>query len=271
MAPVVARLATFVALLGSSLLFVWGFYAPRLEAWARSLLFAAFILQTAGLVHQAVLLRSFPVVTPGSFADFFVWMVAGVFLVVMRQKAWIPVGGFVVPVLTLVWLAGQFIAPTVDGRLPRALTGGWLAMHVALATASYTAFVLSAVTALMYLEKERELRRKAPRVFYYRLPALAELDGISYRLVVAGLVLLALAMATGAIWSKAVTGAYWAWTAKEIASVVTAAAYLAYLALRRTGWSGHRSAWVATGAFLLVAANFFGITLVFHGWHDYQG
>jgi cytochrome c-type biogenesis protein CcsB len=271
MLPVMLRLAIFLALLLSSLLFIWSFYTPRLEASARHLILAAFLLETAELAHQAVLVHGFPAVTLAGFLSFLVWMVAGAFLLFAGRATWTPVGGFVVPLLTVIWLVGQLASPTVDGRLPGALSGGWLAIHVALATASYAAFILSAGAALMYLEKERELKRKTPRVFYYRLPALVESDTWSRRLVILGLPLLTATMATGAIWSKTVTGAYWSWSAKETWSLVTWAVYAAYLGLRWRGWSGHRAAWLSVMAFLAVVANFFGITLIFHGWHDYGG
>jgi HemX protein len=267
----VVRWAVFPLLLAASVLFIASFYRPALDGWARVLLWGAFVLTTADLVHDAVAVHGFPVVTVASFAELFVWMATGAFLVAVGRGTFSTVGGFVVPVLAIIWLVGQLVSPMPGGRLPAAFTGVWLVLHVVLAAASYTAFILSLAASLMYLEKERELRRKTPRVFYYRLPALRELDAWAYRSVAIGLPLLVAAMATGAVWSRAVSGLYWTWSPKEIASVVTGAAYLGYLVTRWAGWSGHRAAWASMAAFLLVAANVFGVTLIFHGWHDFQG
>lgn len=271
MAATVVRLATFLALSLSSVFFVWSFYTPRLESWGRHLLLVAFLLATADLGHMAAAVGGFPAVTPGVWVSFFVWMVSGVFLVSLSRGGFSTVGGFITPILTMIWLGGQFLDPTVDGHLPYALSGGWLVLHVALATGAYVAFMLAAAWALMYIEKERELRQKTPRVFYYRLPALMDSDVWSRRLVVIGLVLLTLAMATGVLWSKMVLDTYWGWTSKETWSVVTWGIYAGYLCARRLGVSGHRAAWLTILAFFLVVVNFFGLSFFHHGWHNYRG
>jgi ABC-type transport system involved in cytochrome c biogenesis permease subunit len=84
-----------------------------------------------------------------------------------------------------------------------------------------------------------------------------------------GLPLLTCTIVTGAVWSKVVTGAYWSWTAVETWSLITWVVYAAYLGFRWRRWRGHRAAWLSLGALLVVAVNFFGVTLLFHGWHDY--
>lgn len=265
------QLGVFVALVLSSTAFIWGFYRPRMEWSAKGLLLLAFLLETLFLGHLAGMVRGFPAVTPGIWISFFVWMVAGAFLLWIRRAGWTPIGGFVTPVLTLIWLGGQLMGGTIAARLPARLTGPWLTFHIALATASYTAFLLASAAALMYIEKERELRLKSPRVFYYRLPSLAESDQWSCRMVGIGLPLLTAAMLVGGIWSKAVLGHYWTWTGKEIWSLVTWTVYVGYLVARWRGWTGHRAAWFSIWAFVLVVINFFGITVMFHGVHDYRG
>ncbi len=270
MAPAIA-VAVFLALAGASVLFVWSFYQPTVTGLARWVLLLAFLLLTAELAADAIEVRQFPAVTPHLFIDLFIWMATAAFLVAGRHPDWQPVAGFAVPVLSLFWLVGLFFPAGLPGRLPRALTGTWLTVHIVLAAAAYTAFLLAASTALMYLEKERELRRKEPRVFYYRLPALTASDQCSLRLVAGGLVLLSLAMAGGMVWSSVLYGRPWTWTTKEIWSLITWGVYAGYLVARWRGFAGHRAAWLSIWAFLLVAFNFLGINLVVHGWHNYVG
>jgi len=263
--------AVFAALVAASVLFVWSFYRPTLSLAARTVLTLGFLLLTAELVADTIEAGRFPAVTPHVFLDLFIWMATGGFLVAVRQRDWQPVGGFAVPVLAALWLAGLAFPAALPTHFPRALTGLWLILHVMAAAGAYTAFLLAASTGLMYLEKERELRRKEPRVFYYRLPALAASDRCSLRLVAGGLLLLTLAMLGGMVWSYLLYGQIWTWTAKEIWSLITWAVYAAYLLARWRGFDGHRAAWLSIWAFVVVAVNFFGVNLAVHGWHNYLG
>lgn len=265
------RVAVLVLLLSASATAVWGFYRPALEPTARRLLAGAFLVETALLGHDALRLRAFPAVTVGNWVAFFVWMVLAVYLVGVRRPSWAALGGFVAPLLTLIWVGGWLVDVPLAAVLPRDLEGAWLVAHVALATAAYTAFLLASAAAVMYIEKERELRQKTPRLFYYRLPALADSDRWSRRFVQVGLPLLTAAMVAGSVWSKRVLGVYWDWSPKEVWSSVTWAVYALYLLARRWGWGGHRAAWLSIWAFVFVAANFLGVNIVFHGVHDYRG
>ncbi|MCL8207131.1 MAG: cytochrome c biogenesis protein [Actinomycetia bacterium] len=265
------RLAVLALLVAASATAVRGFYRPALEPVARRLLAAAFLVETALLGHAAVRLQGFPAVTVGSWVEFFVWMVLGVYLVGVRRPSWAALGGFVAPLVTVIWVGGELVDVPLTPALPRDLVGAWLVAHVALATAAYTAFLLASAAAVMYIEKERELRQKTPRLFYYRLPALADSDRWSRRWVAVGLPLLTAAMITGSVWSKRVLGVYWDWSPKEVWSSVTWAVYALYLLARRWGWGGHRAAWLSIWAFVFVAVNFLGVNIVFHGVHDYRG
>jgi ABC-type transport system involved in cytochrome c biogenesis permease subunit len=257
--------AVFLALLAASVGFVWAFYSPRHERWARVALAAALALAVLELVLLALRSSSFPVVTPGSLADFLVCMVAGAFFLWVRHEGWGTVAGFVAPGLTLLWLVGQLVSPPVPAHLALPLTGFWLAVHVSLATASYAAFLLGAAAAGMYLEHERELLTKVPRVFYYRLPPLAATDLCSYRLVALGFALLTGTIATGMLWSQMMFGVAWSWTAKETWTLGVWAVYGTYLVMRLAGWRGHRAAWLSVGAFAAVVANLVGVVGPWHG------
>ncbi len=259
------------SLVVSGVLFVESFYRPVLARPARLVWTLAFLLLAAALGADALRLHGFPAVTPHLFLDLLVFVASGAFLLAVRHPGWESLGGFLVPVLAALFIAGLVFPSAVPGAVPPALSGTWLALHVVLAVTAYAAFLLAAAAGLMYLEKERELRKKEPRVFYYRLPALQESDRCSRRLVEAGMVLLTLAMAGGVYWARRVTGVYWAWTAKETWSLITWGVYALYLAARWRGLGGHRAAWLSLAAFLFVAGNFFGVNLAVHGWHNYVG
>lgn len=245
--------------------YVGALYDGRREQWGRWGALLGWSAQTIFLAHNAWVVRGFPVVTLYDWMSFFVWLMISLFLASQIRRSYAHIGSFLVPIVFLLWLISQFLAHhnTAAGT---PLIGGWLGLHIALATASYAAFLLAAVFGIMYMEKERELKNKKVRLFYYRLPPLEDMDEMGARLIMIGVPLLTVALYLGAQWAKLVWGHYWSWTAKETWSFVIWVVYLGYLVLRWFfGWRGHRTAIYAMVAFLLVIINFWGINLLFPG------
>lgn len=261
---------TFVGYAAAAVLYVTGFYDSRWFRWARRGAWIGWISQSVWLARTAWILNAFPAVTLYDWVAFFVWLSLALFLAGQIRRSLDAVGGFLVPIVFVIWLVSQTLSKHI-ADLPSSLTGPWLGVHVALATASYTMFLLSAVFGIMYIEKERELKNKRVRLFYYRLPPLGEMDVWGARAVMAGLPLLTVAIYVGAVWAKVVWGHYWSWSPKETWSLLTWAVYFLYLVLRwAAGWRGHRAAVLSMTAFLFVVANFFGINLLVNGAHSHN-
>ncbi|MDA8194107.1 MAG: cytochrome c biogenesis protein CcsA [Thermaerobacter sp.] len=262
-----------VALLGyfaASVLYVAGLYDRQWEKWANIGMLAGFASQTAWLIGVSWTTRAFPALTLYEWVAFFVWLTVGLYVIGWRRLFPRHVGGFLFPILFVVWLLSQTLSQRV-GTVPASLTAPWLGVHIVLATAGYVAFLFSAVFGIMYIEKERELKEKRARLFYYQLPPLDLMDVYGARLIMVGVPLLAAAMVMGAVWAKTAWGSYWSWNAKELWSLITLAVYLGYLLARWFGgWRGHRAAVLAMSAFLLVLVNIFAVNLLFHGVHDYN-
>lgn len=261
---------TFVGYLGAAVVSVMALYEVRREPTAMALAGLGFVSETVWLIQRTVVLGTFPAVTVYDWVAFFSWVTVGLFFVARRRQGMSHVGGFLFPVIFLVWLLSQWYSKTTV-HVPVHLTGAWLVIHVAGATLAYAAFVMAAVFGIMYIEKERELKRKQVRLFYYQLPSLGEMDAYGARMITWGVPLLVVALGAGAVWAKVVWGHYWAWSLKDVWSLSTGLVYVFYLVARWLfGWRGHRSAVLAMMAFLLVLANFFGVNLVFHGGHNYN-
>src|SRR5215469_2400986 len=73
------------------------------------------------------------------------------------------------PLVFLMTLVAGMGRPVAAWSSP-AIRNVWLATHIILVLLGYAALLLTAVAAVVYLIQERELKRKAPRQFYYRLP-----------------------------------------------------------------------------------------------------
>jgi len=88
------------------------------------------------------------------------------------------------------------------------------------------------VAAVIYLIQERELKRKTPRKFHYRLPPLGTLDELISRFMAAGFVLITLATIAGATWGFIEAGAGWIRDPRISISFITWGIVLAMVFLR---------------------------------------
>lgn len=141
----------------------------------------------------------------------------------------------------------------------------WLVVHVVFAFLSFGCFVASFSAAVFYLIEDAGRRHR----FSGRLPPLKELEELSYRLVVAGFILEAVMIATGAIWANDLWGSYWSWDPVEVWSLVSFLVYAVYLHLRTfTGWRGRRSAIVAVLGLVFVFLSFWGVQWLVPTVHD---
>lgn len=260
---------TFIGYSVSAVLYVVALYNERWERWARQVVLAGWLAQTVYLGRLAEILGTVPIFSLYQWLAWFVWIMVGLFLVIQRRRPYAQIGSFLIPIVALLWIGSQFVAHHIGAPAPSFLVG-WLGLHIILATASYAMFLLAAIFGIMYMEKERELKKKKVRLFYYQLPPLEEMDLILSRLIMLGVPLLTVAMVLGAQAAKIVWGSYWTWTAKETWSFMIWGVYLVYLGLRwGAGWRGHRTAVYAMVAFLLVLFNFIGVNLLFGGSGGY--
>ena len=150
-------------------------------------------------------------------------------------------------VLTLVSLA----MPAWDASRHVAAFGGhaWVEFHAALALFSYGVFALLALTSGMYLLQTYSLKHKHLHGLFSFLPSIFELDLISVRLLVAGVVLMTWSLGIGAIhWVEDLSSV-------DTPKLVTAGVWLAYLValiLRLRGrLVSQRLAWACVALFAL--------------------
>lgn len=265
-------------------LFVAALYRRRWARWAQWATVAGFAGQTGWLLVATVRPPPAPAwVTVFGWLQCLGWLSVGGYLAWRRlagrrqpaddEDAGDRLGGFLLTLVVALLTAGLALERLRGPAL--VLPGGpaaWMvAVHVAATLAASAAFLGSVVWAIMFTEKERELRHKRPRVFYYELPALDAMDRWSGRLAAAGWGLWSLALAAGVVAAKSVWGQYWNGDAKEWWSLLVWLAYGAYLALRwRSRWRGHRAAVWNMVAFFLIVANVFGINAWFAGLHEFS-
>jgi cytochrome c-type biogenesis protein CcsB len=162
---------------------------------------------------------------------------------------------FVVAALmtAVIWLHEE-VAP-----LTEALNSYWLVIHVVSAIIATGAFTLGGIVSAMYLVKMRKGDTTTGPLA--RVPSLASLDRLSYRIHAFGFPVWTFAvLITGPIWAHEAWSSYWNWDPKEVWAFITWVVYAGYLHARATaGWRGRNAALLALLGLATLWFNFIGI------------
>ncbi|WP_322753701.1 c-type cytochrome biogenesis protein CcsB [Frankia sp. Cas3] len=191
-----------------------------------------------------------------------------------------------VPVVLYLGFAATVLYVAVGPLVP-ALNSYWLKIHVVAAIVASGVFMVSAVTTVLYLLKDRWENRLAAVAagradasaairkrggIMMRLPAAVALDRITYRVIGLAFPIWTFAVIAGAIWAEAAWGRYWGWDPKETWSFITWVIYAAYLHARATaGWKGSRAAAISLLGFSALFIDYYLVNLVISGLHSYAG
>jgi cytochrome c-type biogenesis protein CcsB len=175
-------------------------------------------------------------------------LVMALFLAVHWRYKIESFSAFIFPLVFVMTLVAAMGRPVAAWSSP-AIRSVWLTTHIVLVLLGYAALLLTAVSAVIYLIQERELKRKTPRKFYYRLPPLGTLDELVSRFMAIGFVLITLATIAGSTWAFIEFGTRWISDPRISISFVTWGIYLAMVFLRVTaGWRGRKAAIMAIAA-----------------------
>jgi cytochrome c-type biogenesis protein CcsB len=165
-------------------------------------------------------------------------------------------------VLVLLMVAVLWLYTPVE-PLTEALNSYWLVIHVMSAIVATGAFTLGGITSALYLVRARAEKRELPadRGYVARLPSLAVLDRVSYRIHAFAFPVWTFAvLISGPIWAHQAWSSYWNWDPKEVCAFITWVVYAAYLHARATaGWRGRNAAILALVGVATLWFNFIGI------------
>lgn len=211
---------------------------------------AAWVLHTVALIALALDLGRPPLGSLPEAVSVAVWVVVVLEMWLERRYGLQVLGAFVLPVALALVLQSTPTPPLIGPTL----SGAWVWVHIGLALVGIAAFVFNFAGALMYLLQERQLRAKRPGALYYRLPALATLDRLTYRTLALGFPFLTTGLLLGVLWAGAAWGSVFAFDPLALLSFVAWAVYAATLAGRAVGgWHGRRAAYFAILGFAALA------------------
>ena len=161
-------------------------------------------------------------------------------------------------------LAGLTVAASLitqtPGRVVSDESYGTLS-HIALSVTAYSLFTLAAVQAALFHLQNRQLKHNYNSMLIRNLPPLQTMESLLFELVWAGVVLLTLAIITGAVFVEDLFAQHLAH--KTVFSLLSLAVFVALLIGRHTrGWRGATaSRWTLAGCLLLMLA-FYGSKFV---------
>jgi ABC-type uncharacterized transport system permease subunit len=167
-------------------------------------------------------------------------------------------GAFVMPLAVAVMTVAA-VSPAPPP--PAALHGALFPLHVATSFLGLAALTAACGVAVAYLVQRRELKSRRPDQIAYALPPLDVLDRLTARLILLALAALGAGIATGVLFARQTSGAWWPGDPRSAAMLVSWLVFAAAAGLRAgAGWRGRRHALAVVGGFALVVAAFAGLS-----------
>jgi len=225
---------------------------------------AGFLVQAAGFTARVLISGRAPVT---NMYESVLWVAFGtvffalLFEAVYRSRVFL-LAAAPVAVVSLI------LADTQPAAMSRAITplvpvlrdNFWLTTHVLTITLSYAAFALALALGHLSLGAVILGRTVSPALHQYL-----------YRVLQAGVLLLATGTILGGVWANYSWGRFWDWDPKEVWALVTLLAYLFVLHGRVAGrWGGFGVSVGAVLCFLSVLMAWYGVNFVLGaGLHSY--
>ncbi len=214
----------------------------RLFRLALGAVYTGLVLHLVSIVELAAVRGRFPANDFYESVSFCGFAIGLSFLLVYWRYRFESLTVFMFPLVFVLTLVGELGTPLGKWSSPQ-LRNAWLLVHVVLVLIGYAALLLTAVTSIMYLIRERQLKTKKAGGSFSRLPPLGTLDGLMSRALSIGFVFITLALIVGTIFASLETGTRWIRDPRIVISLVTWALYLLTVFVRATaGWRGRRAA-----------------------------
>ena len=161
----------------------------------------------------------------------------------------------------------NWLDPQVTNLVP-VLQSYWLAIHVAMITASYGFLGLGAllgmITLILFMLKNPNNQTRLNL-------AIKELNGINEMSLMIGLILLTVGNFLGGVWANESWGRYWGWDPKETWALVTILVYAVVIHLRmiKGAYNDYSFSVISLLAFTSVLMTYFGVNYYLAGMHSY--
>ena len=235
---------------------------------ASAFLVIGVVLHYFALLERARALHTVPYHDLYGSMSLFGWLLALTYVALEIYHRQRSVGAFVLPFILIFFLAAH-LAPA-DRLTPTTARGIAFALHVTLSILAYAAFALSCVFSLLFLGEERLLRKHKMGDMVWRLPPLELLERMSQSSVLLGIISITIGTALGFLWVDRLTGQFWHFDSKYVATLLVLFLYSAYFYISRSAaWRGSRASRFCILNFVVVILSFTVVNLYFSQHHRY--
>ncbi len=195
----------------------------------------------------------------GDFLYFTSWVIAVTFLLLRWKYAFSAGGAFFVPLALLFFILAEVLWGESPLRVV-ALGNPWALVHIVFMSLAFAIFTISFLVGNLYLFQRYQLKNRKVGLLMNWLPSLEAMDGIHYKALTVGFVLLSVGMLAGALLSKTTIGHFFSADPRQVASVVTWLLYALFLNVRmNSGWRGKKGIILSLLGFIGVILTFLGL------------
>ena len=230
-------------------------------------LFAGFVFQTAGLVIRGYVSGHLPWSDGYESMIYIAWAVMLAGLIFSRSNPMVLAVSAILSGLTLFVAQMSWLNPEITNLVP-VLKSYWLAIHVAVITASYGFLGVSAIIGFVNLLMGAfQTKANSSRVQL----SITQLTYINEASMILGLYLLTIGTFLGGVWANESWGRYWGWDAKETWALISVLFYgfISHMRLipGLRGWFAYNLASVL--GMLSVLMTYLGVNYYLSGLHSY--
>jgi cytochrome c-type biogenesis protein CcsB len=267
------RLMMFYSVVGTLLLLISFFRLFKPVKYITNvlimLLVIAALMQVSGLAVRWYISGHAPW-SSGYEAVMFISLVGVVsgLLLYRNSNSFIPAAGALIAVILMGFAhGGAQMNPQITPLVP-VLKSYWLMIHVAIITASYGFFGLSAllgmVVLLLHIVNNRERKMIIEK-------SLHELTIVNEMSMIIGLFMLTIGTFLGGIWANESWGRYWSWDPKETWAFISVIIYAFVLHARLIPGMGSKFlfSFLSLISFSTVIMTYFGVNYYLSGLHSY--
>lgn len=213
----------------------------RIFRVAMAAFYSGVVVHIVSIVETTVATAHVPANNFYESASLCALLIALLFLFLYWRYGYESLAVFIFPLVFVLTLVAELGNPA--GSWTNAgVRGAWLAVHIVLVLIGYAALLLTAVTSIVYLIRERQLKTKKTAALN-GLPPLGTLDMLMSRALSIGFVFITLAVVAGVIWASIDVGPGWIRNPRILISLFTWSLYLVIVFFRVTaGWRGRKAA-----------------------------
>jgi len=187
---------------------------------------------------------------------FSAWVLAGLFLLIGLKYPLEVAGAFFLTAILVLYTLAHFTHEAYGGEAGL-MNSPWASIHIVLAFLALAIIFLSFILGLLFLFQELQLKRKKIFKVFEHLPSLEVLDGLHYKALTVGFVLLSLSLITGSAWAKSVKGVYFFDDPRQLWSIIAWLVYAFFFQARfSAGWRGRRGMLLSIIGFMVVLFTF---------------